>query len=57
MEATGTRAKKARITYTVENRRGDAVRKAKEVAPDKVEKEIDRLTDRGGFNFDVTYEA
>ena len=54
--------KLARIEYTVETRRGP-VRRAREVSalPDRlgevVERELDKLVDRGGFNFDVRYEA
>jgi hypothetical protein len=54
--------KAARIEYTVETRHG-AVRRAREVSapPDRlgdvVEREIDKLVDRGAFNFDVRYEA
>jgi hypothetical protein len=69
-EATGTAThaaatparKVARIEYTVETRRGP-VRRAREVSAtsermgEVVEREIDKLVDRGGFNFDVRYEA
>ena len=52
----------ARIEYTVETRRG-ATRRAREVRAaadrlgDAVEREIDKLADRGAFNFDFRYEA
>ena len=52
----------ARIEYTVETRRGP-VRRAREVSatPERlgevVEREIDKLVDRGGFNFDTRYEV
>jgi hypothetical protein len=61
-ETTAPAKKTARIEYTVETRRGP-VRRAREVsaAPDRlgdvVDREIDKLVDRGGFNFDVRYEA
>ena len=60
-EATPAR-KVARIEYTVETRRGP-VRRAREVSAtserlgEVVERAIDKLVDRGGFNFDVRYEA
>jgi hypothetical protein len=62
-ETAAPARKTARIEYTVETRRGGPVRRAREVtaAPDRlgevVEREIDKLVDRGGFNFDVRYEA
>lgn len=52
----------ARIEYTVETHRGP-VRRAREVSarPDKlgdvVERAVEKLADRGGFNFDIRYEA
>ncbi len=52
----------ARIEYTVETRQG-AVRRAREVSAashrlgEVVEREIDKLVLRGGFNLDVRYEA
>jgi hypothetical protein len=49
--------KVARIEYTTETRRGGAVRKAKDVAFEKVEQTIEKLTDRGAYNFEVKYEA
>jgi hypothetical protein len=46
----------ARIEYTKETRRGEAVRRAKEVAIDKVERTLEKLTNEGAYNFDVKYE-
>lgn len=52
----------ARIEYTVEVR-GRTARRAREVSAtedrigDVVEREIDKLVDRGGFNFDTKYTA
>jgi len=61
-ETAAPTKKLARIEYTVETRRGP-VRRAREVSalPDRLgevlEREIDKLVDRGGFHFDVRYEA
>lgn len=46
----------ARIEYTVEDRRGNPTRRAKEVSSDCVERTIDKLCDKGAYNFDVKYE-
>jgi len=54
--------KVARIEYTVGTRRGP-VRRAREVSAPKerlgavVERAMDKLIDRGGFNFNVRWEA
>ena len=58
MNTTTTRKETlARIEYTVEDRRGNAVRRAKEVRASEVERAIDKLADKGAFNFDVRYGA
>jgi hypothetical protein len=44
----------ARIEYTVEVR-GEARRRAKEVLLPAVERTIDKLVEKGAFNFDVKY--
>lgn len=47
----------ARIEYTTQRGAQAPVRRAKEVPADEVECTIDKLVDRGAFNFDVKYEA
>jgi hypothetical protein len=49
--------KVARIEYTVETRGGSAVRKAKDVPCDKVDFWIERIENKGGFNFAVKCEG
>jgi hypothetical protein len=47
----------ARIEYTQDDRRGNPVRKAKEVAVEKLDATIAKLEDRNAYNFDVRYEV
>ncbi len=52
----------ARIEYTMEVR-GSATRRVREISAegielgDVIDRTIDRLADKGGFNFDVRYEV
>lgn len=45
-----------RIEYTKDNRKGVPSRLAKECSSNKVEKLIEKLTDRGCYNFECKYE-
>lgn len=53
----GNTISKARIEYTIEDRRGNAVRKAKEVPAKAVDRTIAALEEKGAYQVCVSYEV
>lgn len=49
--------KTAQITYTKDSKNGDPKRMSKEVAIEKVERTIEKLTEQNAYQFDVVYSA